>query len=394
MWTPRGAAAICAAIMPLMPTNEKFVRNVRPLPEADLSELDHKLIAQLQVDGRCSFAQLARDFKTTEKTVRKRVMELRESGLIEITTVTDPRILGYHSSAIVGVRLDGRYRAADVARDIFALTPVDYMVVTSGRYDLLVEVLCRDESALYRAVDRDIRGHPAVREIEVYPYLRLHYQQPSWDVAQGRRKRLQKSVAEPSGFKLSDVDFEIIYDLNHDGRVPFSNIADRIGVSETLVRKRYAALTEAAGLRVMALTNPRSIGYKTLAWLCVAVGSGFKVAALADRLAALPSITYLAICVGRFDIFAEVVCRDQTDLLELVDDEVRSLQDIARLEVMLCLDLFYRRVSPDRQTYATAKRETEGHFGTRSARLRMSNTHTEKPRSRRSHARLSRSLHE
>lgn len=330
---------------------EKFVRNIRPLPEADLSDLDHKVIAQLQVDGRCSFAQLARDFKTTEKTVRKRVMELRDSGLIEITTVSDPRILGYHSSAIVGIRLDGRYRAADVAREIFALSAVDYVVVTTGRYDLLVEVLCQDEAALYRTVDSDIRRHPAVREIEVYPYLHLHYQQPSWDVAQARQKRLKKAVVAPNAFKLSDIDHEIIYDLNQDGRIPFSNIADRIGVSETLVRKRYAALTETAGLRVMALTNPRSIGYKTLAWLCVAVGPGFQVGPLADRLAALPSITYLAICVGRFDIFAEVVCRDQTDLLDLVDEEVRSLKAIARLEIMLCLDLFYRRVSPDQQTH-------------------------------------------
>ena len=335
----------------LITSNGKFVRNIRPLPEADLSELDHKLIAQLQIDGRCSFAQLARDFKTTEKTVRKRVTELRESGLIEITTVSDPRMLGYHSSAIVGIRLDGRYRAAEVARNLFALSQVDYIIVATGRYDLLVEVLCLDDAALYRTIDTDIRGHPAVREMEVYPYLRLHYQQPSWDVAQGRRKRLRKIVAARNDFRLSDVDFEIIYDLNHDGRVPFSNIADRIGVSETLIRKRYAALREAAGLRVMALTNPRSIGYKTLAWLCVSVGPAFKVGGVAERLATLPSITYLVICVGRFDIFAEVVCRDQSDLLELVDNEVRSLQGIARLEVMLCLDLFYRRVSPDRQVH-------------------------------------------
>jgi DNA-binding Lrp family transcriptional regulator len=329
-------------------TNGKFVRNIRPLPEADLSDLDHKLIAQLQVDGRCSFAQLARDFKTTEKTVRKRVMELRDSGLIEITTVADPRILGYHSSAIVGVRLDGRHRAPDVAQDLFALSPVDYTVVTTGRYDLLVEVLCRDEAALYQTADKDIRGHPAVREIEIYPYMRLHYQQPSWNVAQGRRKGAQKGHTASVIPDLNAVDFEIICDLNNDGRIPFSTIADRIGVSETLIRKRYAALTDTAAVRVMALTNPRSIGYKTLAWLCIAVAPGFKAASLADRLATLPSITYLIICVGQFDIFAEVVCRDHADLLDLVDGAVRPLQGISRLEAMLCLDLYYRRVAPFR----------------------------------------------
>jgi DNA-binding Lrp family transcriptional regulator len=323
------------------------VRNIRPLPEARLSELDHNLIAQLQIDGRSSFAQLARDFKTTEKTVRKRVRELRDSGLIEITTVADHHILGYHSTAIVGMRLRGSRRAPDVAQEVFALAPVDYVVVTTGRYDLLAEVLCRDEAALYQTVDKDIRGHPAVRDTEIYPYLRLHYQQPSWNMAQGKRKRSHKRPASTVP-KLDAIDLEIIYDLNNDGRVPFSNIADRIGVSETLIRKRYAALTSGAAVRVTALTNPRSIGYKTLAWLCIAVSPGFAVGELADRLSALPSITYLVICVGRFDIFAEVVCRDHADLLELVDHEVRTLRGISRLEAMLCLDLYYRRVAPVR----------------------------------------------
>jgi DNA-binding Lrp family transcriptional regulator len=328
--------------------NGKFVRNLRPLPEADLSDLDLKLIAQLQVDGRSPFAQLARDFKTTEKTVRKRVMELRDNGLIEITTVADPRILGYHSSAIVGVRLDGRHRASDVARDIFALGPVDYTVITTGRYELLVEVLCQNEAALFQIVDQDIRGHPAVREIEMFSYLHLHYQQPSWNIAQGKRTAAPKSCPSSAPTELNAIDLEIIHDLNNDGRIPFSTIAERIGVSETLIRKRYAAMSAAGAIRVMALTNPRSIGYKTIAWLCICVSPGFKIGALADRLAALPSITYLVICVGRFDIFAEVVCRDNSGLLELVDYQVRPLEGISRLEVMLSLDLLYRRVAPPR----------------------------------------------
>lgn len=328
--------------------NGKFVRNLRPLPESDLHDLDRKLIAQLQVDGRSSFAELARHFKTTEKTVRKRVNELRENGLIEITTVADPHIFGYHSAAILGVKVDERHRALDVARDLFALPPVDYIVVTTGRYDLLIEILCPDDEALYQTVDTDIRGHSGVRDIEIYPYLRLHYQQPSWNDAQGKRKRSQRDSFISTVVELDATDLEIVYDLNNDGRIPFSSIADRIGVSETLIRKRYAAMTSTAGVRVVALANPRSMGYRTIAWLGISVSPGFRIAALADLLATLPSITYLVICTGRFDIFAEVVCRDQADLLELVDQQVRPVQGIGRLEAMLCLDLYYRRVAPIR----------------------------------------------
>jgi Lrp/AsnC family transcriptional regulator for asnA, asnC and gidA len=247
------------------------------------------------------------------------------------------------------VRLDGRYRAFDVAQDIFALSSVDYTVITTGRYELLVEVLCQNEAAFFQIVDQDIRGHPAVREIEIFPYLQLHYQQPSWNIAQGKNKGgAKKSRPDSVSTELNAIDLEIIHDLNSDGRIPFSNIADRIGVSETLIRRRFAAMTAAPAVRVMALTNPRSIGYKTVAWLCISVLPGFRIGAIADRLAALPSITYLVICVGRFDIFAEVVCRDNAGLLELVDHEVRPLQGISRLEAMLSLDLLYRRVVPPR----------------------------------------------
>ena len=316
---------------------------LRPGTAAELTEADLALIRHLQRDGRITFVELAQALNIAEKTVRKRVAELRDKGLIEITAVTDPRLFGYASVAMVGLRLEpGRIRSA-VARELFQVPSIDYVVATKGRYDLLIEALCTDDAELSRVIDIELRGRPGVIDAEVFSYLHLHYQQPSWDAAQ--EKSTGKASA-PRTFDIDAVDMHIVRHLSEDGRAKFLEIARQLDVSEGQIRQRFARLTESGALRVVAIVNPRSLGYGTTAWLCISVAPGHAVGAVADRLAGLPSVAYLSVCAGRFDILAEVVCRDKDDLFQLLDRDVRPSSDIARLESLLCDDLFYRRVMP------------------------------------------------
>jgi hypothetical protein len=70
------------------------------------------------------------------------------------------------------------------------------------------------------------------------------------------------------------------------------------------------------------------------------------VADLADRITRCPAITYLAICAGRFDVLAEVVCAGPGELSELIDQEIRPVKELATVETFLCLDLYYRGLRP------------------------------------------------
>lgn len=311
--------------------------------ESELSELDRELIRNLQQDGRMTFVDLAETLKVAEKTVRKRVAELRSTGLIEITAVTDPRLFGYEAVALLGLRMAGSQTRSALAHDLFEIPAVDYVVTTKGRYDLLVEVLCPHDSDLARVIDREIRPRPGVREIEVFPYLRLHYQQPAWDAAQVKRP---EGAGRPGRLEVDPVDAAIVRQLSEDGRVKFLEVARQAGVSEGQIRNRFARMAASGALRVVAIVNPQSLGYRTTAWLCISVSPSKAVSDLADRLAALPSVAYLAVCAGRFDILAEVVCRDKDDLLRLLDRDVRGLQDISRIETLVCDELLYRRVVP------------------------------------------------
>jgi Lrp/AsnC family transcriptional regulator for asnA, asnC and gidA len=143
-----------------------------------LGAIDKRIIRFLQVDGRRAFTEMARELGVSEGQVRQRVRRLVREGVIQIVAVTDPLSLGFDLQALVGIRVDGDVRAA--AEAVGALPEADYVVIASGRYDLLVEILCENKEDLLRIVNDSIRPIPGVRETETFVYLRLHKQTYQW----------------------------------------------------------------------------------------------------------------------------------------------------------------------------------------------------------------------
>ena len=305
-----------------------------------LSEVDRRLVQILQLDGRRSFAAIARDLGIPEKTARRRVHELVEDGVIHITTVSYPSLLGFDTIAMVGITVDPAAHVKDVVSSFAELQAVDYAVITTGRYNALIEVLCRDRDELLRFVNEEIPRRAGVRSAEVLPYLDLYYQEPAWDVAQAKPN--SASRAEPC--PMDSVDYEIMRVLHGNGRAPFALVGQQVGLSESQVRKRVARLVDGHAMRITAIVNPRRLSFDTVVWIAIKIKRERGISELADELTRIPSITYVAITAGRFDILAEAVCRTTEDVMELVDREVRMLDGIADTEVMFCLDLYYQAV--------------------------------------------------
>jgi Lrp/AsnC family transcriptional regulator for asnA, asnC and gidA len=308
-----------------------------------LSDVDRQLIHILQADGRASYASLASRLGTTEKVVRSRMLSLLSSGIIDITTVTDPKALGYRYVSMIGVRTAGVGRTV-VARQLAQLDGVDYVVVTTGRYNILVEVFCRTLPDLRDVIDDGIQAIPGVVDVEAYPYLSLYYQEGAFESA--RSKTGLNGGANVTAPEFDDVDISIVNLLSDNGREPFRAIADKLAISETQVRRRVARMQNDRALRIMAITNPMSLGFDVVAFVAIAVGPPANVADVADAMSKLTSVTYVAICAGRFDLFAEVVCTTTEDLLEVMDSGIRTIPGVARVESFIYLDLQYRRVPP------------------------------------------------
>jgi Lrp/AsnC family transcriptional regulator, regulator for asnA, asnC and gidA len=143
-----------------------------------LDDLSKAIIEQLQQDGRRAYATIGKAIGLSEAAVRQRVQKLIDNGVMQIVAVTDPLTLGFRRQAMIGVRCEGDTRK--VAQELAEMTEVDYVVLTAGSFDLIVEVVCVDDDHLLDVINQRIRSIPEVRSTESFVYLRLCKQTYSW----------------------------------------------------------------------------------------------------------------------------------------------------------------------------------------------------------------------
>ncbi len=143
-----------------------------------LDDIAKRIIEELQADGRRSYAAIAKTVGLSEAAVRQRIQRLLDAGVMQIVAVTNPLTLGFQRQAMIGVRADGDLR--EVADRLAALDDVDYVVVTAGSFDILVELVAEDDEHLLRVLNEQIREVPGVRDTETFVYLRLTKQTYSW----------------------------------------------------------------------------------------------------------------------------------------------------------------------------------------------------------------------
>lgn len=143
-----------------------------------LDDVSKAIVEQLQIDGRKSYSDIGRAVELSEAAVRQRVQKLIESGVMQIVAVTDPMQLGFFRQAMIGIRTSGDARSvADALSDVPA---VEYVVLTAGSFDILAEVVCKDDEDLLNLLNGTIRLVPGVVETEVFTYLQLKKQQYNW----------------------------------------------------------------------------------------------------------------------------------------------------------------------------------------------------------------------
>ncbi len=102
-----------------------------------MDELDRKIIALLQIDGRASNAKIAREVGVSEGTVRRRLRRLIQDDVIKVIAVPNLEKLGYGTTALIGLQT-GPGRSDAVGDAIATMEESHYVAVTTGAYDVFV----------------------------------------------------------------------------------------------------------------------------------------------------------------------------------------------------------------------------------------------------------------
>jgi len=138
--------------------------------------------------------------------------------------------------------------------------------------------------------------------------------------------------------KIDEFDLQIIKILNEDGRTPFAQIAQRLGVSTGMIRQRYHRLVEDGVLQVVAVTNPLLMGFTTMAQIGVKVDVG-RLQEIANQIASFEEVIYLVLLTGSYDLHIEIVCRDKTHLMDFLTNKLYSVEGIKDSETFICMHI-------------------------------------------------------
>lgn len=137
-----------------------------------LDEIDQRILEAMRKDGRTAFAQIAGKLKVSPGMIRQRYNRLVDMGVLKVVAISNPIHHGLKSMALVGIRTEGN-KMLEVAEKVSKLKEVVYLVVVSGRFDIVAEVFCRDHQDLLKFITEKLYAIEGVRETETFIHLKI-----------------------------------------------------------------------------------------------------------------------------------------------------------------------------------------------------------------------------
>ncbi|HEX2315183.1 MAG TPA: Lrp/AsnC family transcriptional regulator [Thermomonospora sp.] len=288
-----------------------------------MDELDLALVNALQLDPRAPWSRLAGPLGVDAATLSRRWARLRTAGDAWVTCYAGASQVAYGAFALVEVVCAGgaAHRvAAGVAADPHALS----VEQTTGSRDLLLTVSATEPSALGDYVLRRLGTLDGVAATRTHLVQRLHREASRWrlDSLSHEQRRDLERVAdrdrEPG--PLRPEELRLMLALGADGRLPYARLAERLGVSETRVRRTLAGMLGGERVVMRCETAHRLAGWRVTGMLWLNVPPT-RLGTVAEHLAALREARMVCSVVGEANL--------------LVNVWVHALDDLAALETRL-----------------------------------------------------------
>lgn len=308
-------------------------------PASVLDDVDRRIVAALQTHGRASWQQIAKAVGASDTTVARRAHRLFTSGMVRVVASTDPLRCAEGSPVLVQVNCQVG-QAPRVAAQLVARPDVRFAALTTGSFDIMVELIVPSQRALARVLFEDIEQVDGIVSTVTETVIAQHKVAHVWShgtlspeaVASLEADRGPIAAVEPK--PLDDRDRALVDLLSDDARCSFAVMTQRLDLSESMVKRRVEALTREGRIRYTTIVRPELLGYEVevVYWLAVDLR---HLDDAARAMAARPEVRYVSATAGYSDLTCEVVLRDQDDLLRFNTGVLGELPGLRRVETGL-----------------------------------------------------------
>ncbi|MET3805517.1 DNA-binding Lrp family transcriptional regulator [Nakamurella sp. UYEF19] len=304
-----------------------------------LDELDRRIIVALQQDGRASWTSIAEVCHTSVPTVARRAQQLIDDGVVRIAVMPELGSSGPVESFIV--RLGCRPGSQlDVAAQLVQREEVRFLAVVTGPDDLVFEMIVPRGASNYPRLIKEMQTIDGV--VRWHSDLLLHVYKVAHDWS---RQLLEDDVDEVLPHEPADcqpthldaTDRQIIGMLRDDGRAGFKVVAEKLGLNESTVRRRFDRLQENGCITVLTLIPAAALGLESETLMTVQVTPG-SIGSVAAELAGHRAVRYLAATLDGNALLCEVIATSTSSLFEFITTVLAKLDGVlgwsASMELM------------------------------------------------------------
>ena len=141
-------------------------------------------------------------------------------------------------------------------------------------------------------------------------------------------------------YQPDEIDHLILQTLQNDGRKSFSDLAKELGMAVSTISKRYMNLVDCGILAIIGRVEPERIGLNAYASINVQVDTLANVERVAQELMALPEVSFLALRTGDFQLEINVMCRDNSHLMEILRNNMDKINHVRKYEINMYLKVY------------------------------------------------------
>jgi len=144
----------------------------------------------------------------------------------------------------------------------------------------------------------------------------------------------------PSPTVTDPLNRAIVGLLQDDGRMSYSAIARRVGISEGAVRNRVNRMIEDKVFKIMAVADPVKLGYSAYAMIALKLSPGSNPEHIAEDFRRCSEVVYVMFTAGQYDLLVEVLFKTQDELRAFLVSKCYARPEITSVEPMLPLAMY------------------------------------------------------
>lgn len=308
-------------------------------PEAEpdeLNELDKRIAVALQQDGRASWRSIASSLEVSVGTVARRGQRLLNDGVVRVVATLALGAVGPQSVFFIRINCAPGTQFT-VAAQVAENPRIRFCTLVTGTYDIMAEFIAPGPATENARSLVDLQRIPGIVKWRSDLIMHVHKMGYDWgkqviEAAGTPELPVPADLPEPappicSPAHFDEIDRAVVSALAANGRESFSAIAADLDINESSVRRRFERLRSSRCVDIVTLVPSSALGMEAETLMDVTVAPA-RLHAVADVLAALPAVRYLAVLLDSNTLLCEIIAPTVETLYAFVTTTLAELDGV------------------------------------------------------------------